>query len=92
MSMEHDDFEKATVYLEEAYPHEMANQATLKALGYAYLWSGRLDAAEALLRQLDVQSELVEELGTWAWWWGTQSQADRAAAAAEMARRLSSVD
>jgi hypothetical protein len=92
MSLEHEDFETAVVYLERAYPHEMANQATLKALGYAYLWSGRLDAAEALLRQLDVQSELVEELGNWEWWWGTQSRADRAAAAAEMARRLSSAN
>ena len=92
MSLEHEDFETAISYLERAYPHEMANQATLKALGYAYLWSGRLDAAEALLRQLDVQSELVEELGNWAWWWGTQSRADRAAAAAEMARRLSSAN
>jgi putative inorganic carbon (HCO3(-)) transporter len=92
MSMEREDFEKAALYLEQAYPHEMANQATLKALGYAYLWSGRLDAAEVLLRQIDAQSELVEELGTWTWWWGTQNRADRAAAAAEMARRLSSAN
>jgi tetratricopeptide (TPR) repeat protein len=92
MSMEHGDFEKAVVYLEQAYPHEMTNQATLKALGLAYLWSGRLDAAEALLRRMDVRSELVEELGTWSWWWDTQNRADRAAAAAEMARRLSSMD
>jgi putative inorganic carbon (HCO3(-)) transporter len=92
MALQVEDFERAVVYLEQAYPHEMANQATLKALGYAYLWSGRLEAAEALLRQLDDQSELVEELGNWAWWWDTQNRADRAAAAAEMARRLSSAN
>jgi hypothetical protein len=90
MIMEHEDFEKAVVYLERAYPYELTNQATLKALGYAYLWTGRLDAAQILLRQLDVQSELIEELGNWSWWWGTRSRADLAAAAAEMAQRLSS--
>jgi hypothetical protein len=33
---------------------------------------------------------LVKELGNWGWWWGTQGRTDRAAAAAEMIRRLSS--
>ncbi len=89
MAMELGDFEEAVVYLERAYPQELTSQATLKALGYAYLWTGRLDAAEELLRQLDVRSELVEELGNWRRWWRSQSRADLAAAAAEMVRRLS---
>lgn len=89
MALDRRDFNAAVTYLERAYPQEPWNQATLKSLGLAYLWTGQLDSAEELLRQLDVRSELVEELGNWRWWWGTQDRDDLSAYADEMVRRLS---
>jgi putative inorganic carbon (HCO3(-)) transporter len=89
MALDQRDFDAAVTYLERAYPHEPRNQATLKLLGFAYLWTGQMDRAEGLLRQLDVQSELVEELGNWRWWWGTQDREDLSAHADEMIGRLS---
>jgi tetratricopeptide (TPR) repeat protein len=89
IALDHREFDVAVAYLERAYPQERENQATLKALGLAYLWTGRLDPAEELLRQLDVQSEMVEELNAWTWWWHTQDRDDLSAYAAEMAQRLS---
>lgn len=89
IALDQQNFEAAVTYLERAYPQELGNQATLKLLGYAYLWTGQLDLAEGLLRQLDVQSELVEELGNWRWWWGAQNREDLSAHADEMIRRLS---
>lgn len=89
LALEDHDFEIAVTYLEPAYQNEPGNQATLKALGLAYLWMGRLDSAEALLGQLDRKAEVVGELGTWSWWWGTQDRDDLAGYAKEMAERLS---
>ncbi len=89
IALDRQDFEAAVVYLERAYPQEPGNQATLKLLGYAYLWTGQLDLAQGLLRQLDDRSELVEELGNWRWWWGTQNREDLSAHANEMIQRLS---
>ena len=82
------DFETAAAYLERAYPLERSNQATLKALGYAYLWTGRLDPARELFRQVQLRSELVKELDYWRWWWGEQGQPDLARYAEEMKERL----
>jgi len=56
---------KRTVWNVPAYDQEPGNQAALKTLGYAYLWTGQLDPAEKLLRQRDDREALVEELGTW---------------------------
>jgi Flp pilus assembly protein TadD len=89
IALEQRNFEAAVAYLQQAYPHEPHNQATLKALGLASLWAGRLSSAEELLRQLDSQSELIEELNVWTWWWMTQSREDLSAHAAEMVQRLS---
>jgi putative inorganic carbon (HCO3(-)) transporter len=89
IALDQRNFEAAVTYLERAYPQELRNQATLKLLGFAYLWRGQLDLAEGLLRQLDAQSELVEELGNWRWWWGTQDREDLSAYADEMIQRLS---
>lgn len=89
MALERQVFDVAGQYLGRAYRQEPGNQATLKGLGYAYLWTGRLDDAEALLRRRDDRSEVIEELGTWSWWWGTQNRPDLSAYALEMSRRLS---
>jgi len=89
MAMDRQDFAPAVTYLERAYPQETGNQATLKALGYGYLWVGQLDTAEERFRQVDFRSELVKELGYWGWWWGTQDREDLSHYALEMAQRLS---
>jgi len=89
LALERHDFDAAMTYLERAYQNEPGNQATLKALGLAYLWTGRLDSAEEMLGQLDEKDEMVEELGAWSWWWGTQDRDDLASYAEEMVERLS---
>jgi tetratricopeptide (TPR) repeat protein len=89
MALNRENFETAAIYLEQAYQQEPKNQATLKALGYAYLWTGQPDLALKLLQQIDDQSELVEELDTWSWWWSTQNRVDLSRYSGEMAQRLS---
>jgi hypothetical protein len=89
MALDRENFETAVTYLEQAYQHEPGNQPTLKALGLAYLWVGRLDDAEKLLRQIDDQGELIEELGNWSNWRKSQGQTKLSEYADEMARRLS---
>jgi hypothetical protein len=88
IALELRQFKAAVAYLEQAYFQQRNDQATLKLLGYAYLWVGQPDAAEAVLRQLDDQGELVEELANWQGWWATQDRDDLAKAAGEMAGRL----
>lgn len=89
MALDRHDFTAAVAYLERAYPKEPNNQATLKSLGLAYLWTGALDRAEALLGCLDNQDEIIEELNVWSWWWGTQDRDDLSTYAKETVQRLS---
>lgn len=88
MALERQDFETAIIYLERAYTQEPQNQAILKTLGYAYLWTGQLDQAQELFWQVDFQSRLVGELRYWHWWWSTKDQENLSAYAGEMAQRL----
>jgi hypothetical protein len=88
MALEREQFDIAVTYLERAYRQQPNNQATLKALGYAYVWTDRPDEAEALLRQRDDLSEVIEELGVWSWWWDREERPELSVRAAEMARRL----
>ncbi|MBN1218843.1 MAG: O-antigen ligase family protein [Anaerolineae bacterium] len=89
LALERQDFEGARAYLERAYPQEPTNQAVIKALGLAYLWTGQLDAAEARFREVESQSYLLDELNYLVWWWGTQNREDLSIYAGEMAQRLS---
>lgn len=89
MALDRQNFETAVLYLEQAYGQEPGNQATLKALGLAYVWTGQLDRAESLLRQRDDLGEVIEELGNWSSWWAGQGRSELAASASEMAQRLS---
>lgn len=84
-----DNFTKSNYFLEKAYKQEPNNQATLKALGLAYLWVGRLDEAEKLLRQVNDQNMLIEELGIWSNLRESQGQMDLAEYAYSLAERLS---
>jgi hypothetical protein len=88
MALELRQFDVAVPYLERAYHREPHNQAALKLLGLAYLWTGRLEAAEPLLYQLDNQYGIIEELGNWHHWWARQERANLSEAAYQMARRL----
>jgi putative inorganic carbon (HCO3(-)) transporter len=92
MALERQDFERAVTYLEQAYSQEPENQATLKSLGYAYVWTGQLDLAEERFRQLNPPGTLVDELKYWQWWWGTQDREDLSTYAGEMAERLSETE
>lgn len=92
MALDKQVFDVAVTYLERAYRQEPLNQATLKALGLAYLWTGQLDSAARLLSQLDDQNDIASELGVWHWWWGTQDRNDLSQNAAEMQRRLARED
>lgn len=90
LALDRRDFGAAQTYLERAYLRMPHNQAVLKALGLAYLWNGQLDSAEKLLRQLDARGEIIEELETWRWWWGTQKRQDLSGYAGEMVQCLTS--
>jgi putative inorganic carbon (HCO3(-)) transporter len=89
MALDQQNFETAVSYLEQAYSQEPQNQATLKLLGYAYVWTGQLNLAEERFRQLNPPGTLVDELEYWQWWWGTQDREDLSTYAGEMAGRLS---
>jgi len=88
MALDDGDFETAVTHLEAAFTRDPHNQATLKALGYAYLWTGQVEQATGVFQQVDFKSRLVNELGYWQWWWGTQNREDLAMLAEEMRQRL----
>jgi len=84
------DFEQAIIHLEPALQREPHNQATLKALGLAYLWTGALDRSEELLFRLDPLGDLINQLEGWRWWWRTQQRPELSRYADEMLQRLPS--
>ena len=90
MALDHEMFEIAVTHLELAYRGQPGNQATLKSLGLAYLWTGQLDRARELLQQLDDQAELVEELNNWRRWWETNDRAALSLYAGELVQQLGS--
>ena len=78
-------YEEGVVHLELAYQAAPSSFATRKALGLAYVWVGRLDEAEPLLRGI---KDIVQELNTWGWWRGRQGETELAANAYRMSLRL----
>ena len=88
LALDQHNFAAAITHLEQAYAGEPHNQATLKGLGLAYLWTGQLDSAERLLRQLDPPGNLTNELDAWRWWWQTQHRPDLSSYAKQMRQRL----
>ena len=85
MATDANEFETAITHLERAYQGNPSHPASIKGLGLAYLWAGRLDEAELLLKDVPW---ICEELNTWAWWWGTQGQDDLAGHARLLAERI----
>lgn len=80
----------ATHLLATAQRGMPADQATRKALGYAYLWSGQIQPAVNQFRQLDQIDEINEELGNWNQWWNQQQRPDLAAYASQAKQHLAS--
>ncbi len=85
LALEAGEFEAAVVHLERAWRGDPTHPANRKGLGYAYLWAGRLDEAEPLLRTVP---QVRQELETWAWWRAKQGQPRLADYARQMADRL----
>ena len=79
------DFPQAVQHLEAAYRVDKNNRAAIKALGYAYVWTNKLNEAEPLLRQIP---EAEIELGYNVFEWQQRGRADLAANAQKMAQRL----
>jgi putative inorganic carbon (HCO3(-)) transporter len=78
-------YEEGVAHLELAYQATPSSFATRKALGLAYVWVGRLDEAEPLLRGA---KDIVQELNTWGWWRSTQGEDRLAINAYRMSLRL----
>jgi len=78
-------YEEGVAHLELAYQAAPSSFATRKALGLAYVWVGRLDEAEPLLRGV---KDIVQELNTWGWWRSTQGETELAVNAYRMSLRL----
>lgn len=79
MALDAASFDAAVLHLAQAYQQEPDNQATIKALGYAYMWTGQTEAAYALFRQVEFQPRLLQELDYWRWQWAERNQATLAA-------------
>ena len=78
-------YEEGVAHLEIAHQAAPSSFATRKALGLAYVWVGRLDEAEPLLRGV---RDIVQELNTWGWWRSRQGETELAANAYRMSLRL----
>jgi O-antigen ligase len=82
------DFAGAALSLEQALARSPADQSIRKALGYAYVWSGRVDQGVAQLAQLDRRDEIVAELNIWPQAWRERGRPDLAEQAQQAARAL----
>jgi hypothetical protein len=81
------DFSSAAGYLERAHAHSPNHRGITKALGYCYVWLGKLDHAQPLLNSLP---EAKDELDVYVWWWQVQGRDDISHQASLMLSRLAS--
>ena len=79
------DFELAVNELEDAYEINPNHRATIKALGYAYVWTGQFDKAEPLLKQIP---EAIVELNYSVRDWRKIKRTDLSENAKQMLTRL----
>jgi O-antigen ligase len=79
------DYVAARADLEQAYAAAPESRAMVKALGYARLWSGDIDAAADLLGSLP---EVSVELEAYRTYWADQGQSELSRQAELLARRL----
>jgi O-antigen ligase len=69
------DYPLAQGYLERAYTADPGHRGVRKSLAYTYVWLGEYERAVRLLQDIP---EAVNEMETYAWWWGTQGRPDLA--------------
>jgi hypothetical protein len=63
------DFSTAIRMLEPALSQSPADESICKALGYAYIWQGRVGEGVALLKEIDHAREIASELQVWPYAW-----------------------
>jgi hypothetical protein len=85
MAMDARDFLGARSPLQTARARDPGHRGVLKALAYDLTWLGVLDEAMPLFEGIP---EASQELGVYAWWWGTQGRDDLAERAARMSELL----
>ncbi len=79
------DFPAAVLHLEAAAQRKPAHPGVRKALAYALVWNGQLDAALPLLRALP---EARQDLQHYARWWPTQGREELGARARQALNAL----
>jgi tetratricopeptide (TPR) repeat protein len=85
ISMLRRDFKSAVANLEAAYQELPNHRGIIKNLGYAYVWLGEWDRAQALLGRIP---EAQDEMKVYIWWWKTQGRPDLSENASIMVSRL----
>lgn len=85
LALNEGDYVGACVDLEQAHAAAPDSRAVTKALGYARLWSGDLEAAAALLKDLP---ETPEELDAYVYYWESIGQPALSERALALAQRL----
>ena len=85
MAIDERDYVRARNPLQTALAEDPGHRGVRKALAYDLTWLGALDEAQPLLEGI---SEASQELGVYAWWWGTQGRDDLAERAARMSELL----
>lgn len=86
------DYDAVIRSLEPVFAHRPADEAVRKALGYAYIWNGRIGEGAMMLARLERAAEARQELGTWAFVWTERGRVDLAERAREAERILSDSD
>jgi tetratricopeptide (TPR) repeat protein len=85
IASERRDYERANQFLSRAYEVYPAHYGVRKMLGYSYLWLGNVDKAAVLLKP---DSETLEDLDFYTYWWKTQNRADLSSLAQQLVTRL----
>lgn len=85
IAMERRDFTTACNQLEEARRGNPNHRGVIKALGYAYAWTGQLELAAELLAQIP---EAKKELNAYTNWWKEENRSDLSIFASKLAEML----
>ena len=81
IAMQRRDFETAGEVLERAYDLDPEHRGIRKSLGHTYVWGGKFDEAQGLLREF---KEAEFEMGFYNRWWRRLGRRDLAGQAREM--------
>lgn len=78
LALQQNDFTTAIEHLEPVLQTIPDDQATRKALGYAYIWDGQIEAGVQTISQLDRLTEIHGELEVWPVAWQERGRPDLA--------------